>query len=135
MNSISSNIGEQVLAQLIQAAEGIGATDYLAPSSITYYLGPKTQTYNPDTGFGTATWGQTASITECLVGHFNWNVIANVQNVEENDVKVLISQDELNTAPTPADECLYKAKTYEYVGHKAVAGLYLIHMRLKIGAG
>ena len=113
MNSLTGSIGPQVLAQLRNAAEGIGATDYLAPSSITYYLGPKTQTYNPDTGFGTATWTQEETITDSLVGHFNWNVIANVQNVESNDIKVLIAKDDLDTAPTPADECLYDSNTYD----------------------
>ncbi|MFA5054248.1 MAG: hypothetical protein WC565_09330 [Parcubacteria group bacterium] len=135
MNQLVTSIGPAVLAQLRAAAVGMGSTEDLAPATVTYYLGPRTgQTYDPDTYDGTFTWTQTASITDALVGGFNWNVVANVQNVERSDIQVLFAQSSLNTAPTDDDECSYNSQTYRYVGHKSAVDLYLVHMRLKTGA-
>jgi len=134
MNTLVTSLGPAVLAELRDTAEGIGCSD-LAPASIVYYLGPKTgQAYDPDTYDGTFTWTQTATITDALVGGFNWNVVANVQNVERSDIQVLFAQASLTTAPTDDDECTYASQTYQYVGHKAAVDLYLVHMRLKTGA-
>ena len=135
MNTLVSTTGPSILAQLRAAAVGVGSTEELAPSSITYYLGPKSaQSYDPDQYDGTYTWAQTATITNALVGGFDWRVIANAQNVKESDIKVVFAHTSLNTAPTAADECLYNSKTYRYVGHRSVADLYMIHMELKTGA-
>ncbi|MCK9357182.1 MAG: hypothetical protein M0R22_08590 [Dehalococcoidia bacterium] len=134
MNTLVDASGPAALAQLRAAAVALGCTEYIAPATVTYYRGPKTQTYNPDTGLGTATWGSTASLTSALVGHFNWNVIANVQNVESTDVQILFAQSSLAGAPTDDDECSYNSQTYKYVGHKAAVDLYLVHFRIKQGA-
>jgi len=134
MNTLVDATGPAALAQLRAAAVALGCTEYIAPATVTYYRGPKTQSYNPDTGLGTATWTQTASITDALVGHFNWNVIANVQNIESTDIQMLIRQADISAAPTDDDECSYNSQTYRYVGHKAAADLYLVHFRIKQGA-
>jgi len=135
VNNIFSSIGTDTFDQIIDAAELFGCTGYIQPTSVTYYLGPKTQTYNPDTGLGNATWTKTVTITDILVGGFeNELIIQSDGNIKASDIQLLFKQSELTSAPTTDDQVSYNSATYEFVGHRAAAGLYLVHMRLKTGA-
>lgn len=132
MNDLVSSIGSAVLSQLRNAAEGLGCTEFTAPTSITY-CHDKSQTYDPDTGY-TATWGSTASITDVLIGGYDWKAITNVETVNESDIQVLFQQSEISSIPEAGDQVTYNSNTYDYVHHRAAADLYLIHMSLHTGA-
>jgi len=135
MNNIFSSIGTDTFDQIIDAAELFGCTGYIQPTSVTYYLGPKAQPFDNDTGAGEATWVQTATITDVLVGGFERElVVQSAGNIKDSDIQLLFKQSDLTTAPTTDDQATYNSSTYEFVGYRAAAGLYLVHMRLQIGA-
>lgn len=127
MNSLIGSLGSVHLSFIVSTAELLGLTR-LAPASITYYH-INTQTGDPDSGY-TNSWSQTATITDVLVGHYSNDEIAGSGGtVTRTDIVAMFLQSELNSEPQEGDQILYEGTTYEYIEHRAAAGLYLVGMR------
>lgn len=126
MNSIMSDLGTNVLAQLIEVANGFSFTR-LAPSTITYHAGRVLAGGN-DTGF-TEDWTTDSEITASLVGHYRVETIeASGGQIEASDILAIFAISELSAEPQGGDVIEWNSKVYEYVDHQAAAGLYAVRM-------
>jgi len=131
MNSLIASLGTTHLSFLVGVAETLGLSK-ISPASITYYHGPVTTTYDPDTGY-TESFDETLTITDVLAGHYTReDITGSGGEITRADVMVIFAQDELKSEPTNADEFTYDGKRYEHFEHRIAAGLYLVGGKEKV---